>query len=129
MLAQRERAKTLQEMAQNSVFFFRAPAAYDEKAVRKHSRREVPALLAEACAGARALDGLVGAPPSTHCINGLASANGVGLGKLAQPMRLAVCGGTVSPPIDATLAHPGPRAESLVAPAQVAASAKRAQGR
>jgi glutamyl-tRNA synthetase len=28
----------------------------------------------------------------------------VALGKLAQPVRLAVCGGTVSPPIDATLA-------------------------
>ena len=35
-LAQRERAKTLKEMAANSVFFFRAPAAYDDKAVRKH---------------------------------------------------------------------------------------------
>ena len=28
----------------------------------------------------------------------------LGLGKLAQPIRLAMCGGSVSPPIDATLA-------------------------
>jgi glutamyl/glutaminyl-tRNA synthetase len=36
VLAQRERAKTVKEMAANSLFFFRAPAAYDDKAVRKH---------------------------------------------------------------------------------------------
>ena len=53
VLAQRERAKTLREMALNSVFFFRAPAAYDEKAVRKHVTAEVPALLAEAAAAPR----------------------------------------------------------------------------
>src|SRR5271156_3216957 len=35
VVAQRERAKTLKEMAENSVFFFRAPQDYDDKAVRK----------------------------------------------------------------------------------------------
>ena len=34
----------------------------------------------------------------------LATEHGVGLGKIAQPVRVAVSGGTVSPPIDATLA-------------------------
>ena len=33
-------------------------------------------------------------------------------GKLAQPIRIAICGGTVSPPIDATLGILG-KAESL----------------
>ena len=47
-------------------------------------------------------------PFSAPAIHGLlltetAAAKGVSLGKLAQPIRLAVCGGTVSPPIDATL--------------------------
>ncbi len=41
-----------------------------------------------------------------------AAAKGIALGKLAQPLRLAVCGGTVSPPIDATLAILG-KPESL----------------
>src|SRR5450631_3877636 len=45
VLAQRERAKTLKEMAVNSLFFFRSPAAYDEKAVRKHVTPEIVALL------------------------------------------------------------------------------------
>ena len=111
VLSQRERAKTLREMAATSAFFFRAPAAYDEKAVRKHVTAEVLALLAEACAGLGQLADW--SAPAIHAlINGLASAKGVSLGKLAQPIRLAVCGGTVSPPIDATLAILG-REESL----------------
>jgi len=103
VLSQRERAKTVREMALNSVFFFRAPTAYDDKAVRKHVTAEVLTLLAEA---SRELDQLVNwSAPAIHgLINGFAAAKGVSLGKLAQPIRLAVCGGTVSPPIDATLA-------------------------
>jgi glutamyl-tRNA synthetase len=42
----------------------------------------------------------------------VALGRGVALGKLAQPIRLAVCGGTISPPIDATLEILG-REESL----------------
>src|SRR6267154_288342 len=48
VVTQRERAKPVLEMAANSVFFFRAPAVYDEKAVRKNITAEVPALLGEA---------------------------------------------------------------------------------
>ena len=111
VLSQRERAKTVHDMAQSSVFFFRAPAIYDEKAVRKHITAEVPALLAEA---AKALENLAvwNAPAIHEVINGVAAAKGVSLGKLAQPIRLAVCGGTVSPPIDATLAILG-KSETL----------------
>jgi len=111
VLAQRERAKTLLEMALNSVFFFRAPVAYDERAVRKHVSAEVPALLAEAAAALGSLD--VWSAAAIHeVISGVAAARGIALGKLAQPIRLAVCGGTVSPPIDATLAILG-KAEAL----------------
>jgi glutamyl-tRNA synthetase len=103
VLAQRERAKTVREMAVNSVFFFQAPEAYDEKAVRKHVTAEVPALLAEASGELNKLEHW-SAPAIHELISGFASAKGISLGKLAQPIRLAVCGGTVSPPIDATLA-------------------------
>lgn len=37
-------------------------------------------------------------------INDLVGKMNVSLGTLAQPLRLAKCGGTVSPPIDVTLA-------------------------
>jgi len=110
-LAQRERAKTLQEMAANSLFFFRAPAVYDEKAVRKHVSPDIAALLAEAVRGLQELSDW--SAPAIHAfISGLATEQSVPLGKLAQPIRLAVSGGTVSPPIDATLAILG-RAEAL----------------
>ena len=103
VLSLRERAKTVREMAQSSVFFFRAPATYDEKAVRKHITADVPALLAEAAAAFGALDNW-NAAAIHELISGFAATKGIALGKLAQPIRLAVCGGTVSPPIDATLA-------------------------
>jgi glutamyl-tRNA synthetase len=45
-------------------------------------------------------------------ISGLAAEQGLALGKLAQPLRLAICGGTVSPPIDVTLSVVG-RSEAL----------------
>ncbi|HWX29658.1 MAG TPA: glutamate--tRNA ligase [Steroidobacteraceae bacterium] len=111
VVSQRERAKTVREMALNSLFFFRAPAAYDEKAVRKHVSAEVLVLLAEASIE---LDRLAdwSAPAIHEVISGFAAAQGISLGKLAQPIRLAVCGGTVSPPIDATLAILG-KAEAL----------------
>ncbi|MEP6886477.1 MAG: glutamate--tRNA ligase [Gammaproteobacteria bacterium] len=109
--SQRERAKTVREMALNSVFFFRAPIGYDEKAVRKHVTADVPALLAEV---ADQLDQLTDwqAPAIHQIIIRVAAAKDLPLGKLAQPIRLAVCGGTVSPPIDATLAILG-KAETL----------------
>jgi glutamyl-tRNA synthetase len=103
VIAQRERAKTVREMALNSVFFFRAPTAFDEKAVRKHVTSEVPALLAEAASVLARLESW-NAPAIHEAISAVAAAKGIALGKLAQPIRLAVCGGTISPPIDATLA-------------------------
>ena len=39
VLAQRERAKTLHEMAGNSLYFFRSPEGYDDKAARKRRWR------------------------------------------------------------------------------------------
>ena len=102
-VAQRERAKTLVEMARNSLFFFRAPTAYDPKAVAKHVTAEALGLLEETVRTFRRLDDWSEAPIHA-ALAALAAAHGASLGKLAQPIRLAVSGGTVSPPIDATLA-------------------------
>ncbi len=103
VVSQRERAKTLLEMAVNSRFFFIAPTSYDEKAVRKHVTADVWAWVGEV---SKELSQLADwSAPAIHAlISGFAAAKGASLGKLAQPIRLAVCGGTVSPPIDATLA-------------------------
>jgi glutamyl-tRNA synthetase len=109
--AQRERAKTLKEMAHNSLFFFRAPLAYDDKAVRKHVNAETVQALDELALRLKAVDHWW-APSLHEVISALAAEKGLALGKLAQPLRLAICGGTVSPPIDVTLTIVG-RAETL----------------
>ncbi|HUX72903.1 MAG TPA: glutamate--tRNA ligase [Steroidobacteraceae bacterium] len=120
VVAQRERAKTLREMAQSSVFFYRAPQAYDDKAVRKHVTAQTVSLIAQALRGFRGLDDWSAA--AIHgLIGAVAAAGGVALGKLAQPLRLAVCGGPVSPPIDLTLAILG-KDETLARVARAAAA-------
>jgi glutamyl-tRNA synthetase len=111
VVSQRERAKTVREMARNSVFFFRAPTVFDEKAVSKHVTADVLVLLAEASEVLTAIPDW-SAPAIHAAISGVAAAKGISLGKLAQPIRLAVSGGSVSPPIDATLAILG-QAEAL----------------
>ena len=120
VLAQRERAKTIKEMAVNSAFFFTAPTAYDDKAVRKHVTAEAVKLLADAAQAFARLDDW-SAPAIHRLLSALAVAAGVALGKLAQPLRLAVCGGTISPPIDLTLAILG-RDETLRRIAKAAAA-------
>jgi len=101
--AQRERARTLREMAGNSLFFFREEIEYDDKAVRKHLTPDATGMLAEL---RRRLEELSSwAAPEIHdLLTRFATEKGVGLGKVAQPLRVAVTGSAVSPPIDATLA-------------------------
>jgi glutamyl-tRNA synthetase len=103
ILAQRERAKTMKEMAQNSRFFFSDNIEIDAKAAAKHLASDSLPLLAQV---RKRLDALpTWEPAAIHtALNELATQLGVGLGKIAQPVRVAVSGTTVSPPIDATLA-------------------------
>jgi glutamyl-tRNA synthetase len=100
---QRERAKTLKEMAANSVFFFREPAWYEEKAAKKNLTAEAKPHL-ERTRQALAALGEWQAEAIHALIQALAEQAGVGMGKIAQPIRVAVSGGSVSPPIDQTLA-------------------------
>ncbi len=90
-------------MAHNSLFFLPRAGAYDEKAARKNLTPECRPLLARLGGGAQALERLDG--PAIHeVISAVAARYGVSLGKVAQPLRVAVCGGAVSPPIDITVA-------------------------
>jgi glutamyl-tRNA synthetase len=102
IVAQRERAKTLKEMAENSRFFFGDHVTLDPKAAEKHLTADAKALLGELRARLAGLDDW--RAPAIHAVlEGLATEKSLGLGKIAQPLRVAVSGGTVSPPIDATL--------------------------
>ncbi len=111
IVAQRERAKTLKEMALNSRFFFTEAIELDPKAAAKHLSGDAPATLAQVRERLGALTEWNAV--SIHAsLNDLATRLGQGLGKIAQPLRVAVTGSAVSPPIDATLALLG-RTRSL----------------
>jgi glutamyl-tRNA synthetase len=102
IVAQRERAKTLKEMAANSRFFFLDEVTLDPKAAEKHLTVEARGTLAELAARLAALAEWR-APEIHGLLEAFAAEKSLGLGKVAQPLRVAVSGGTVSPPIDATL--------------------------
>ncbi|MBV8851856.1 MAG: glutamate--tRNA ligase [Sinobacteraceae bacterium] len=110
IVAQRERAKTLKEMAQNSRFFFTDDISFEAKAVAKQLNAETTPTLQQV---REALAALTDWQPATihAALNDLATRLQSGLGRIAQPVRVAVTGSTVSPPIDVTLALLGrPRA-------------------
>jgi glutamyl-tRNA synthetase len=103
ILAQRERAKTMKEMAQSSRFFFADSIELDPKAAARHLAGDSLALLGKVRERLGALRGWDAAAINV-ALNELATQLQTGLGKIAQPLRVAVTGTAVSPPIDSTLA-------------------------
>jgi glutamyl-tRNA synthetase len=103
VIAQRERVKTLKEMAANSRYFFGDSVTLDEKASAKHLTEEARGLLSALRVRLEAL-GEWSASSVHAALEAIAIERAVSLGKVAQPLRVAVTGGTVSPPIDQTLA-------------------------
>lgn len=100
--AQRERCKTLAEMADKSKFFYAELEGYDEKDAAKHMTAESAALLDELRARLEVLPEW-----STlvlhEIVNKFAAEKGVNLAKVAQPIRVAIAGMAITPPIDVTL--------------------------
>jgi glutamyl-tRNA synthetase len=99
----RERARTFKEMAQTGLYFFRDFDTYDEKAAKKNLTAEAKPILLALEQGLAALADW-NAAAIHEVIAALAAQFNVGMGKVAQPLRVAVCGSAVSPPIDATVA-------------------------
>ncbi len=107
----KERAKTLVELAQNAAFYFKAkPLEFDAKA-DKLMVPETLGLLADLKVGLSNL-GPWNAESLEVYVREFAETRELGLGTVAQPLRAAVTGGTVSPPIFDVLAVFG-RQESL----------------
>jgi glutamyl-tRNA synthetase len=99
--AQAERAKTLREMAEKSRYFY-AEVQYNQEAVAKHLTPDIIPPLQLLTEKLTVLDGW-NKETIHHLINETAEACGIKMGKLAQPLRVAVTGDTVSPSIDTTL--------------------------
>jgi len=94
-------ARTLADIEKKSRFIFidNDEIQYDEKAVKKvllkHDGLTILRLVGERLAK---LDEIT---PATieELLRGMAEERQVGLGKVAQPLRVAICGTTISPPI------------------------------
>lgn len=100
---QQERAKTLVEMANNSAFFYREVTEYDDKAANKNLNEASLPLLEEMLTRLENVPEWLAEPVHAE-VKACAEANTVGMGKVAQPIRVAITGNTVSPPLDVTLA-------------------------
>jgi glutamyl-tRNA synthetase len=99
---QRERCRTLVEMAEKSKFLFAELDGYNDKDAAKHLTADGATVLDELAAALDALPDWT-APALHAAVNGFAEGKGLGLGKVAQPIRVAVVGMAISPPIDQTL--------------------------
>lgn len=100
---QQERAKTLVEMAANSRFFYQEVTEYDEKAANKNLNEKSLPLLKDMLQRLTSVSEWLAEPVHAE-VKACAEANEVGMGKVAQPIRVAITGNTVSPSLDVTLA-------------------------
>lgn len=102
IVALADRVKTLKEMAERAAVWYRPLEAYDEAAVKKHLGAGAVAPLTDVRARLAAL-----AAWNPEAINAAlgetAEAQGLGMGKIAQPLRVAITGTQVSPSIDHTV--------------------------
>jgi glutamyl-tRNA synthetase len=93
-----ERAKTMLELADGAVFYYKADFAYDEKGAAKFFNAETPALLENLVAKLEALDSF-----SMESIEGvfkqICEEKGIKLGQIGPAVRLALSGTTASPGI------------------------------
>ncbi|HJV64432.1 MAG TPA: glutamate--tRNA ligase [Geomonas sp.] len=93
-----ERAKTMLELADGAVFYYRDDFEYDEKGVAKAFKPETSALLEALIGKLEALE-----PFSMESIEGLfkefCEAKGIKLGQIGPAVRLALSGTTASPGI------------------------------
>lgn len=102
VVAQRERCKTLVEMAQKSAFFYTDEVVLQGDLAKKHFNKEAVQALHVLVERLKTISSW-----TTENIHGVMSAVveelAIKLGLIAQPVRIAVTGGTVSPSIDVTL--------------------------
>lgn len=93
-----ERAHTLVELVDSARYFFNDDVEIDPKAAAKHLAKADPGMLSDLRSGLASLDEW-----SLERVRGsfeeIVARHQIGLGKVAQPVRVALTGGTVSPGI------------------------------
>lgn len=111
VVALRDRVQTLKEMAEKAVVWYQPLVEYDEAAVAKHFKPGAELALGKtrellAALGEWTLDGVAAA---LHDVSAVLE---IGMGKVAQPLRVAITGTQVSPDISQTVFLAG-REEAL----------------
>jgi glutamyl-tRNA synthetase len=92
------RSKTLREMAEQALFYFAEEIVYEPEAARKFLTPEALPTLVSLTAALEALEE-VAEPAMEGVFHGLVQKTGLKLGKIAQPVRVALSGRTASPGI------------------------------
>lgn len=100
---QKDRVKTLSELANTSEYFFADFEHYDEKSAKKHLKQSTLPIL-EAIKDKFNEIQEWNAQNIQQCIHEYSEESELKLGKIAPPIRVAVCGCASSPSIDVTLA-------------------------
>ncbi|QWP76394.1 glutamate--tRNA ligase [Lysobacter sp. K5869] len=102
VIALRDRVQTLKDMAERAAVWFQPLTQYDDAAVAKHLNAAAQAPLAEARARLAKLPAWT-ADAVGAALHEAAEALGIGMGKVAQPLRVAITGTQVSPDISHTV--------------------------
>ncbi|MCP3876073.1 MAG: glutamate--tRNA ligase [Desulfobacteraceae bacterium] len=92
------RSKTLVEMAKNAVFYYKDEMAFDEKAANKFLKPDVLPVLQKSTEYIQGLDAYT-QTPLENVFKKIMEETDLKFGKIAQPLRVALTGTTVSPGI------------------------------
>jgi glutamyl-tRNA synthetase len=102
VVALRDRVQTLKEMAERAMVWYQPLESYDEAAVAKHLTAAAQAPLSKAQEVlAQVADWNV--ESVSAALHSAAEQLGIGMGKVAQPLRVAITGTQISPDISQTV--------------------------
>ncbi|MFT3807539.1 glutamate--tRNA ligase [Arenimonas sp.] len=102
VIALRDRVQTLNDMAARASVWYRPLTEYDEASVAKHLTEAARAPLQAAREGLASLPAW-SAESVSAALHATAETLGLGMGKIAQPLRVAITGTQVSPDISQTV--------------------------
>jgi glutamyl-tRNA synthetase len=93
-----ERAQTLEEMAERALFYYNAPASYDEAALAKFDKAHLAAVYGVVAVKLLAA-GAATAADFDQLFKEICAENGWKMPQVGQPVRIALSGGTQAPGI------------------------------
>lgn len=104
-----ERARTLGEMAEQAAVLFAPEVTFVEKPKKKHLKPAAVPIMNDVAERLGALDQDASDEAIMACFKEVAEARGVGMGKVAQPARVAMLGTDRSPGIELVIRVLGPK--------------------